>query len=77
MLSDIKRILKKNGSVFLEEVLVHSKIKKDKVCNYPYLTEIEFKKVLVDNHFLIKNEKITFDTGHNRYIKIFECSVSD
>lgn len=73
MLNDIKRILQKNGSVFIEEILVHKPVKKDRVCNYPFLTEVEFKKILTDNNFLIKRESITFDTGNNRYIKIFEC----
>jgi ubiquinone/menaquinone biosynthesis C-methylase UbiE len=73
MLNDIKRILQKNGSIFIEEILVHKPVKKDKVCNYPFLTEVEFKKLLIDNNFLIKREGITFDTGNNRYIKIFEC----
>ena len=73
MLNDIKRILQKNGSIFIEEILVHKPQKKDKVCNYRFLTEVEFKKLLADNNFLIKRETITFDTGNNRYIKIFEC----
>ena len=73
MLNDIKRILQKNGSIFIEEILVHKPQKKDKVCNYRFLTEVEFKKLLADNNFLIKKETITFDTGNNRYIKIFEC----
>jgi len=73
MLNDIKRILQKNGSIFIEEILVHKSAKKDKVCNYPFLTEVEFKKILVDNYFVIKRESITFDTGDNKYMKIFEC----
>ena len=73
MLNDIKRILQKNGSIFIEEILVHKSVKKDKVCNYPFLTEVEFKKVLTYNNFIIKRESITFDTGNNKYIKIFEC----
>ena len=73
MLNDIKRILQKNGSIFIEEILVHKPQKKEKVCNYRFLTEVEFKKLLADNNFLIKRETITFDTGNNRYIKIFEC----
>jgi ubiquinone/menaquinone biosynthesis C-methylase UbiE len=73
MLNDIKRILQKNGSIFIEEILVHKSVKKDRVCNYPFLTEVEFKKVLTDNSFVIKRESITFDTGNNKYIKIFEC----
>ena len=73
MLNDIKRILQKNGSIFIEEILVHKSVKKDKVCNYPFLTELEFKKILADNNFVIKRESITFDTGNNKYMKIFEC----
>jgi ubiquinone/menaquinone biosynthesis C-methylase UbiE len=73
MLADIKRILKKGGSVFIEEILVHNKVKKDKVCNYPFLTETEFKQLLAGNDFPIKREQVTFDRGNNRYIKIFEC----
>ncbi|HMK03124.1 MAG TPA: methyltransferase domain-containing protein [Ferruginibacter sp.] len=73
MLNDIKRILQKNGSIFIEEILVHKPVKKDKVCNYPFLTEVEFKKLLVGNNLIIKRESVTFDTGNNKYIKIFEC----
>ena len=73
MLNDIKRILKKNGSIFIEEILVHTAVKKDKVCNYPFLTEVEFKKVMADNNFVIKRESLTFDVGKNKYMKIFEC----
>lgn len=77
MLNDIKRILHPGGSVFIEEILVHKKIKKDKVCNYPFLTEQAFKQLLSDNNLLIKRENITFDAGNNRYIKIFECVISN
>ena len=73
MLNDVKRILHKNGSIFIEEILVHKSVKKDRVCNYPFLTEDEFKKVLTDNNLLIKRESITSDSGNNKYIKIFEC----
>jgi ubiquinone/menaquinone biosynthesis C-methylase UbiE len=73
ILNDIKRILQKNGSIFIEEILVHKPVKKDRICNYPFLTEVEFKKLMTDNNFLIKRESITFDTGNNKYIKIFEC----
>ena len=77
MLSDLKRILQVNGSVFIEEILVHKTVKKDKVCNYPFLTEDAFKKLLVDNKYQIKREMVTFDTGNNKYIKIFECVPLD
>lgn len=73
MLTDIKRILQKDGAVLIEEVLVHKKVKKDRICNYPFLTETEFKEILFSNQFLIRREKITFNTGNNRYFKIFEC----
>jgi len=75
MLADIKRILKPNGSIFIEEILVHNPVKKDKVCNYPFLTEPVFKQLLQDNNLAIAREEITFDTGNNRYIKIFGCTV--
>jgi ubiquinone/menaquinone biosynthesis C-methylase UbiE len=73
MLKDIKRILQKNGSIFIEEILVHKPEKKDRGCNYPFLTEVEFKKLMTDNNFLIKRESITLSSGYNKYIKIFEC----
>ena len=75
MLQDVKRILTKNGSVFIEEVLVHKSIKKDRICNYPFFTENEFKALMMENKFTLLKEKITFDTGVNRYIKIFEYIV--
>jgi ubiquinone/menaquinone biosynthesis C-methylase UbiE len=73
MLNDIKRILQKNGSIFIKEILVHKPVKKDRGCNYPFLTELEFKKLMTDNNFLIKRESITLSSGYNKYIKIFEC----
>ncbi|HEX8333216.1 MAG TPA: class I SAM-dependent methyltransferase [Segetibacter sp.] len=73
MLNDIKRILQAKGLIYIEEILVHKTVKKDRVCNYPFLTEAEFKKVLADNKIAIKRESITFDNGKNKYIKIFEC----
>ena len=75
MLQDVKRILTKNGSVFIEEVLVHKAIKKDRICNYPFFTEDAFKTLMMENNFILLKEKITFDTGVNRYIKIFEYIV--
>lgn len=76
MLSDIKRILQKEGAVYIEEILVHKTKKKERACNYPYLTEAAFKKIMEDNGYLIKREATVLDTGHNKYIKIFECVVN-
>lgn len=76
MLQDIKRILTKSGSLFIEEVLVHKPIKKDRICNYPFFTENDFKVLMMDNKFTLVREKITFDTGNNRYIKIFEYTAA-
>ncbi|MCY7293586.1 MAG: class I SAM-dependent methyltransferase [Ferruginibacter sp.] len=72
MLQDVKRILTNNGSVFIEEILVHHSIKKDRGCNFPFLTEDAFKQLMADNKFKLVKEQITFDTGKNRYMKIFE-----
>lgn len=76
MLQDIKRILTKSGSLFIEEVLVHKPIKKDRICNYPFFTENDFKVLMMENKFTLVREKITFDTGNNRYIKIFEYTAA-
>lgn len=73
MLTDIKSILKTGGYVYIEEPLVIRKVKKDKGCNNPYLTEPEFKKILTDNGLEIEEEKRTNDTGKNQYRKIFKC----
>jgi ubiquinone/menaquinone biosynthesis C-methylase UbiE len=73
MLNDVKRILQKNGSIYIREILIHKSVKKDKSCSYPYLTELEFKTILLENNFEIKREINFFDWGYNRYIKIFEC----
>ncbi len=74
MLADIKRILTKGGNMYIQEILVHKKVKKDKVCNYPYLTGDALKVLLQDNKITINKEQMFFDTGHNKYIKLFECS---
>jgi ubiquinone/menaquinone biosynthesis C-methylase UbiE len=73
MLADITRILQPGGAVYIEEILVHKKTRKERACNYPYLTEQEFRKILEDNHYLVKKEQLVFDSGHNKYIRIFEC----
>jgi ubiquinone/menaquinone biosynthesis C-methylase UbiE len=72
MLEDLKRILAPNGSLFVEEILVHKAVKKDRICNYPFLTEPAFKNLFTENQFQIIKEELIFDTGKNRYIKIFE-----
>ncbi len=74
MLNDIKRILSNDGVILIEEILVRKKIKRDKNCNYPYLTEDEFKTVMAENKFILKKEKIAYDSEHNRYLKLFEYS---
>ena len=47
------------------------------MCYYRFLTEEEFKEIMTENKFLLKREKITFDTGHNTYLKIFEYKISE
>ena len=74
MLADVKRILKKNGSIYIQEILVRKKVKKDKICNYPYLTEDELKTLFRNNNLKITKEEMYIDTEHNKYIKLFECS---
>lgn len=73
MLADIKRILQTNGSFFIKEILVRQPAKKERACNYPYLTEPALKKIITGNRYSITREMVTYDTGHNKYIKIFEC----
>jgi ubiquinone/menaquinone biosynthesis C-methylase UbiE len=75
MLDEIKRILQQNGSVFIEEILVRKPQKKDRICNYPFLTEEVFLKLMEENNFILKREEKTIDNGKNKYIKIFEYSV--
>ena len=76
MLGDIKRILRPEGSLFIEEILVQRKVKKDKGCSYTYLKEEEFKQILKENGWAIKREDYTYKSTQNRYIKIFECAIS-
>lgn len=73
MLNDVKRIMQKNASIYIKEILVYKSEKKGRFCKYPYLTELEFKTILLENKFEIKREIKFFDWGYNRYIKIFEC----
>ncbi len=77
MLNEIKRILQKGGSLFIEEILVHKPQKKEKHCDYPFFTEIAFKNLMQENKFLLKNEKISFNTGNKKYIKMFEYIVAN
>lgn len=74
MLADIAKILQHNGTLYIQEILVHKKIKKEKACNYPYLTEDELKTLLQRNKCRIEKEIMFIDTGHNKYIKLFACS---
>ena len=71
MLADIAKILQHNGMLYIQEILVHKKIKKEKACNYPYLTEDELKALLERNKCRIEREIMFIDTGHNKYIKLF------
>ena len=77
MLNDIKRILQKGGSLFIEEILVHKPQKKDRICNYPFFTEIAFKQLMTDNNFILIKEKISFETGYKKYIKMFEYQTTN
>jgi ubiquinone/menaquinone biosynthesis C-methylase UbiE len=77
MLSDIRRILQKGGSLFIEEVLVYKPAKKERHCNYPFFTETAFKQLMLENKFILKKEKISLDTGHRKYMKLFEYIVAD
>lgn len=78
MLADIKRILKKNGIVYIQEILAYVKPKKaQRTCNYPFLTESEAKEILIQNGFSIHREMLidTSDKKRKRYLKIFECRL--
>jgi ubiquinone/menaquinone biosynthesis C-methylase UbiE len=77
MLDDIKRILQKGGSLFIEEVLVYKPAKKERHCNYPFFTEPAFKQLMLENKFILKKEKISFATGNKKYMKLFEYTVAD
>jgi ubiquinone/menaquinone biosynthesis C-methylase UbiE len=77
MLNEIKRILQKGGSLFIEEVLVYKPAKKERHCNYPFFTEAAFKQLMLENKFTLKKEKISLDTGHEKYMKLFEYTVAD
>jgi ubiquinone/menaquinone biosynthesis C-methylase UbiE len=77
MFQDIKRILQKNGSLYIQENISHKPQKKQRACNYRFLTEEEFKEIMTENKFLLKREQITFDTGHNTYLKIFEYVAAE
>jgi ubiquinone/menaquinone biosynthesis C-methylase UbiE len=75
MLEDIKRILQKEGSLLIQENISHKPQKKQRACSYRFLTEEEFKQVMTENNFVLKKEQVTFDTGSNTYLKIFEYKL--
>lgn len=77
MLSDIKRILADSGSIYIREILVHRPQKKDRVCSFPFLTEEAFKSLLSRNGLALVKEQICYDDGSNRYIKLFQCRISN
>jgi ubiquinone/menaquinone biosynthesis C-methylase UbiE len=77
MLNEIKRILQKGGSLFIQEILVYKPKKKERHCNYPFFTEIAFKNLMQENKFILKNEKICLDASNKKYIKMFEYIVSN
>jgi 2-polyprenyl-3-methyl-5-hydroxy-6-metoxy-1,4-benzoquinol methylase len=73
MLDDVKRILKKNGTIIISDILVYQKEKKSPGCNYPYLTENELKEILKDNHISISEEKKFGIITPNKYVVMFKC----
>jgi ubiquinone/menaquinone biosynthesis C-methylase UbiE len=77
MLVDIKRILQKGGSLFIEEILVYKPKRKERHCNYPFFTEPAFKELMKQNKFILKREQISLDTGHSKYMKLFEYTVAE
>lgn len=77
MLADIKNILQQNGVLIIGEILVHKTKKKERTCNYPYLTETELKDILSANHLRVTKEAMTFDNGRNKYLKLFECIFTE
>ncbi len=75
MLEEIKRILQKDGSIFIEEIFVYKPGKKERGCDYPFLTEEAFKTLMINNHFIMIREATTFNTGKKKYQKIFEYKI--
>ncbi len=75
MLDEIKRILQKDGSIFIEEILVYKPGKKERGCDYPFLTEGAFKTLMTNNNFILVKEATTFNTGKKKYQKIFEYKL--
>ncbi|MFN8243872.1 MAG: class I SAM-dependent methyltransferase [Ferruginibacter sp.] len=78
MLQDIKRILAKNGRLFIGEILVYKKRRKEKSCHYPFLKEDELKELLAANGFTILREQVSFEHAvKHKYFKLFECRVNE
>ena len=75
MLTDIAKVLSTNGSLFVEEIIVHQSQKKDRACAYPFFTEAAFKKLMLDNNFVIVKEQITLDSGRNKYKKLYHFKI--
>ncbi len=75
MLNEIAMLLTPNGSLFIEEIIVHNPQKKDRACAYPFFTEVAFKKLMLDNSFVLVKEQITLDSGRNKYKKLYHFKI--
>jgi ubiquinone/menaquinone biosynthesis C-methylase UbiE len=74
MFDELKRILQKGGSIFIEEILVRKPQKKDRACNYPFYTEEAFKALMLSYGFILKKEENTLSTK-NKFMKLFEYTI--
>jgi ubiquinone/menaquinone biosynthesis C-methylase UbiE len=74
MFDELKRILQKGGSIFIEEILVKKPQKKDRGCDYPFYTEDGFKQLMYSFGFILKKEEITLETK-NKFMKLFEYTL--
>jgi ubiquinone/menaquinone biosynthesis C-methylase UbiE len=73
MIADLKRILKNDGRLLVSEIVVVKKATKEKGCNYPYMTELELKNTLVNNKFIVAEEKKFMQISDNKYILLLTC----
>jgi ubiquinone/menaquinone biosynthesis C-methylase UbiE len=77
ILADIKRILKKDGKLIIEEILVFKPQRKERNCNYPFFIEADFKQLMEANIFVLIKEQVSFENGKKKYIKLFEYEIKE
>jgi ubiquinone/menaquinone biosynthesis C-methylase UbiE len=73
MFSDFKRILTKDGCLFVSEIIVVNKAPLEKGCNYPFMTEDELKATFKKFKFKIIQLEVFLKLTPNKYALLIKA----